>query len=88
MIDVMYAGHGRILIMTTNYLEDIDSALIRTGRIDKKFEFVKVDEDMARRQIELFAGNTDDINDLIENALQNNMTSSDLQEQLLNRFDI
>lgn len=87
-IDGMYAGHGRILIMTTNYLEDIDSALIRTGRIDKKFEFVKADEDMARRQIELFAGNTDDINDLIENALQNNMTSSDLQEQLLNRFDI
>lgn len=37
-IDGVIAGEGRILIVTTNSMENIDPALIRSGRIDHKFE--------------------------------------------------
>lgn len=35
-IDGVAASEGRILVMTTNYYEKLDSALIRGGRVDKK----------------------------------------------------
>ncbi|KAF7623896.1 putative bcs1 AAA-type ATPase [Aspergillus flavus] len=38
-IDGLTANDGRILIMTTNAIEDLDDALLRPGRIDLKIEF-------------------------------------------------
>lgn len=35
----MIDAHGRILVMTTNHVDKLDPALIRSGRIDKKIEF-------------------------------------------------
>lgn len=38
-LDGVGSQEGRLLIMTTNYIERLDDALIRPGRIDHKLEF-------------------------------------------------
>jgi chaperone BCS1 len=38
-IDGVASSEGRILIMTTNHVENLDSALIRPGRADKHYTF-------------------------------------------------
>ena len=38
-LDGVGSQEGRILIMTTNYIERLDDALIRPGRVDQKVEF-------------------------------------------------
>lgn len=35
-LDGIISSNGRIIIMTTNHIEDLDEALIRPGRIDEK----------------------------------------------------
>jgi chaperone BCS1 len=39
VLDGVGSQEGRLLIMTTNYIERLDAALIRPGRIDQKIEF-------------------------------------------------
>ncbi len=39
VIDGAAASEGRVLFMTTNFLEKLDQALIRPGRVDMKIEF-------------------------------------------------
>ena len=38
-LDGVGSQEGRLLIMTTNYIERLDDALIRPGRVDRKIEF-------------------------------------------------
>src|SRR4051794_31141594 len=38
VIDGTTAAEGRLLIMTTNHLEQLDKALLRKGRVDRQFE--------------------------------------------------
>lgn len=40
-LDGIFAGEGRILIMTTNHPEKLDTALLRPGRADYRLEFKK-----------------------------------------------
>ena len=35
----MVENHGQIMVMTTNHPEKLDAALIRPGRVDRKYEF-------------------------------------------------
>ena len=46
VIDGVASQEGRVLIMTTNYIERLDEALIRPGRADRKVEFRLADEEM------------------------------------------
>jgi len=48
-IDGVASHEGRILIMTTNHIEHLDSALIRPGRIDMQIAFSKVCRETARK---------------------------------------
>jgi len=43
-IDGIVVNHGRILIATTNYKENLDPAIIRNGRFDLKIELGYVDK--------------------------------------------
>jgi hypothetical protein len=45
-IDGVLENYGRILIITTNHVEKLDSALIRPGRIDMKVNFTKCSKNM------------------------------------------
>ena len=44
IIDGVAACEGRILIMTTNHAEDLDSALLRPGRVDMTIQFGYADK--------------------------------------------
>jgi chaperone BCS1 len=46
VIDGVASQEGRVLIMTTNYIERLDEALIRPGRADRKVEFQLADKEM------------------------------------------
>lgn len=53
-IDGPLASEGRILIMTTNFPENINEALKRPGRIDRSFEFPNATTDLARKMHDRF----------------------------------
>lgn len=53
-IDGVLEQHGRILIITSNYADKLDAALIRPGRIDVKINFTKCTNKMMREIIEFF----------------------------------
>jgi len=48
-IDGVVAAEGRILVMTTNFPDKLDAALIRPGRCDVQVLVKNADEDQARR---------------------------------------
>ncbi|KAJ6105168.1 P-loop containing nucleoside triphosphate hydrolase protein [Penicillium sp. IBT 18751x] len=47
VLDGVSSQEGRILIMTTNHIEDLDEALIRPGRSDKKIHFKLADQNIS-----------------------------------------
>ena len=53
-IDGVLENYGRILIITTNYVDKLDRALIRPGRIDMKVNFTKANPEMCRDIVENF----------------------------------
>jgi AAA+ superfamily predicted ATPase len=53
-IDGVFTCDGRILIMTTNHPEVLDSALIRPGRVDSKYFFSNCSKEQIRDLYEMF----------------------------------
>ena len=47
ILDGVSAQEGRVLIMTTNHLDNLDKALIRPGRVDMVVPFKLADADMS-----------------------------------------
>ena len=54
LLDGVLETPGRILIMTSNYPEKLDKALIRPGRVDLSFTFGKADTYMIKKMFEHF----------------------------------
>jgi ATP-dependent 26S proteasome regulatory subunit len=52
ILDGIIELHGVMIIMTTNYPERIDDALIRPGRFDFKYEFKKASRKIIREMIQ------------------------------------
>jgi len=48
-LDGVASQEGRVLVMTTNYLERLDEALIRPGRVDRMIEFSLANKDIIGR---------------------------------------
>jgi len=58
-IDGLGAQTGRLLFMTTNHPERLDGALIRDGRIDRRYHLGKANRQMAKRIfLSIFADET------------------------------
>lgn len=53
-IDGVFNNEGRILIMTTNHPEVLDEALIRAGRVDRKFLFDHCNHQQIEQLYEMF----------------------------------
>jgi len=53
-IDGVVSRHGRILVMTTNYPEKIDEALLRPGRVDLKLEIGYMDAILLEAMLRKF----------------------------------
>ncbi|KID83326.1 cell division protease ftsH [Metarhizium guizhouense ARSEF 977] len=47
-LDGVASQEGRVLIMTTNHIKNLDEALIRPGRIDMKLEIPLADSDVTK----------------------------------------
>ena len=72
-LDGMFSVHGRILIATTNHVEQLDSALIRPGRIDLKIEIGFVTPEVAKDFIKNFFPNSP----LLNTTIFHNLTVKD-----------
>ena len=55
-IDGVFNNDGRILIMTTNRPEELDSALLRAGRIDRKYHLSYCDQHQVNKIYHSFFG--------------------------------
>jgi hypothetical protein len=72
LLDGILETPGRILIITTNYPEKLDKALIRPGRIDIKINFANATKELIREMINNFYSiqiSADDIPDILDNCL-------------------
>jgi len=86
-MDGIVSGHGRILIMTTNYPEKIDSAIMRPGRCDYKMEVGYLNMEMFRRfLIRFFPEAT--VADLLSGRVLSttDLTGAELQKCILDKM--
>lgn len=61
VIDGVATHEGRLLIMTTNHPEKLDSALIRAGRVDMQIKFTHATREQIRRLfIRMYQADADD----------------------------
>jgi hypothetical protein len=85
VMDGCLANPGLILIMTTNFVDKLDDALIRTGRIDKK---IKLDYATKDQIIKFYLRFFEDSDRSVaihfaETIWRENLKMSDVQEALL-----
>ncbi|KAK3057621.1 hypothetical protein LTR09_001805 [Extremus antarcticus] len=56
-IDGVASHEGRVLIMTTNHPEQLDAALVRPGRVDRKIEFAyAMNEQVRELFVRMYSG--------------------------------
>ena len=55
-IDGVTSGHNNILIMTTNFPEKLDAALLRPGRVDVKFELGYMNQEEFDEMVDAYYG--------------------------------
>lgn len=84
ILDGILETPGRILIMTTNYPEKLDKALIRPGRIDINLEVGYCDTSMIEEMFKFFYN--EDLN-LNNQEIKNNITPAQLNKILLDNFN-
>lgn len=63
IIDGVASQEGRVLILTTNYIEHLDSALIRPGRVDVKVAFALANKDIVSQLFCIVYQRCDDTTD-------------------------
>ena len=77
ILDGLIECNGRIIIMTTNKPDDLDSALIRPGRIDEKIEFGYVSKDIFIKIIKHFYDLDEERLTLFTEKVNNNINKID-----------
>ena len=84
ILDGILETPGRILIMTTNYPEKLDKALIRPGRIDINLEVGYCDTSMIEEMFRFFYDKDLQLNN---KEIKNNITPAQLNKILLDNFN-
>jgi chaperone BCS1 len=83
-IDGILSSHGRILVMTTNYIEKLDEALIRPGRIDLQLEMGFANMEILQNFINKFYPN----NNMPQGfKIKSNISVATLQDMMLKGYD-
>jgi len=86
LLDGTLEANGRILIITTNFPERIDSALVRPGRVDMIIHFKKCSIPVLQEMIEAFYETT--IEDLhAYPQLENRWTPAEVTQIFFRNFD-
>lgn len=81
-IDGAFSGEGRILIMTTNYPDNLDYALIRPGRVDRKEFIGPLHKEEALMMCERFTQNKELVKEIID-SINIPITPAELQQILI-----
>jgi len=90
-LDGVSSTDGQIFILTTNFVEKLDEALIRSGRVDRKIQFPSVDPDLAAAMfLQFYPDERDAANEfrsqmvkLIQNPDQIKLCMADLQQHFI-----
>jgi mitochondrial chaperone BCS1 len=83
ILDGLCASEGRLLFMTTNHIDKLDPALIRTGRVDRRIEFKGATKDQARNIYKRFFPEDKEGIEKFANSIPDDTPMSDLQSHLL-----
>lgn len=82
-LDGAFYKEGLITIITTNYLSKLDSALVRTGRMDYKIEIKNPTKELAERYMQVFYGD----NSIKLDIYAESISMSDVQNKCLSNKD-
>jgi energy-coupling factor transporter ATP-binding protein EcfA2 len=89
LLDGVLEAPGRIVVMTTNYIEKLDSALIRPGRIDLICEFKKCTNQSIIEFIEMFYDVLldDDCKNQIHGLQEYKITPAEMTKVMFENFE-
>ena len=89
LLDGVLEAPGRIVVMTTNYIEKLDSALIRPGRIDLICEFKKCTNQSIIEFIEMFYDISldDDCKNQINGLQEYTITPAEMTKLMFENFE-
>ena len=82
-LDGPTAADGRLMLLTTNHPEVLDPALMRPGRIDRKFEMRQASTEQARRLFLRFFPESEQAVDFAKLVGNEQYSMAELQEHLL-----
>ncbi len=86
-LDGCASQDGRIVIMTTNHVEHLDPALVRSGRVDFKYQFGHCCSEQAQKMFLHFFPDAEigeqDLHAFGENVERLSVSASDLQGHLM-----
>jgi hypothetical protein len=86
LLDGVLETPGRILVITSNYPEKLDKALVRPGRIDVKIEFKNASRAFIREMVSRFYSDPSLPLDTIPADLDNVFTPAEVMESLCTYF--
>lgn len=86
LLDGVLETPGRILVITSNYPEKLDKALVRPGRIDVKIEFKNASREFIREMVARFYSKPNLSIDAIPAELDNVFTPAEVMESLCTYF--
>ena len=86
LLDGVLETPGRILVITSNYPEKLDKALVRPGRIDVKIEFKNASREFIREMVSRFYSCPDLSIEAIPAELNNVFTPAEVMESLCTYF--
>ncbi len=86
LLDGVLETPGRILVITTNYPERLDAALIRPGRIDVKIRFDMAPRTMIRDMVANFYDRPEFGLEAIPEALEGVLSPAEVLESLCTHF--
>lgn len=86
LLDGVLETPGRILVITSNYPEKLDKALVRPGRIDVKIEFKNASREFIREMVSRFYTKPDLTLDAIPAELDSIFTPAEVMESLCTYF--
>jgi hypothetical protein len=85
-LDGVYSKDGLITFMSTNYIENLDSALIRPGRVDIQYNFDYMDKESMRDMFTAFLPNLIDEFDKFYNKIRNKKILASSFQQYLFKY--
>jgi chaperone BCS1 len=86
LLDGVLETPGRILVITSNYPEKLDKALVRPGRIDVKIEFTNASREFIREMVARFYSEPSLSINEIPAELDNVFTPAEVMESLCTYF--